>query len=98
MMSLLVESLHMRRSWYRYIFATPQRNGLLLPYLALLPPRVVSVLQVESIIVVSPVLNWFRYVLGIRCLYTGGTQCYMVITYSRVWINRVRLPILFVVS
>ena len=41
--SLLVESLRMRRSWPRYIFVTLQGTGLILPCLALLLPRLVSV-------------------------------------------------------
>ena len=36
-------------------------------------------------------------VLKVVPVITGGYVC-MVITYSRVWINRVRLPILHVVS
>ena len=67
MMSLLVESLHMRRSWPQYICVTPQRTALILPCLAVLPPLVFS-------IVVSPVLIWFWYVFGIRCLCTEGAQ------------------------
>ena len=43
MMSLPVESLRMRRSWHRYIFVTPQGNGLILPCLDLLPPRMLNV-------------------------------------------------------
>ena len=35
--------------------------------------------------------------IEVGVIYTG-ISLYMVITYSRVWINRVRLPILLVVS
>ena len=167
--SLLVEALHMRRNWHRYIFVTPQGNGIILSFfffnltysrwtsslpsclwsqrifpslpgsrlttflsrckfstlttrqpmvefylltfprfplrkkehksyfgknqthysrtsrcagylldhsgcLALLPPRMFSTV---CSIDVSSVLSRFRYVFGIRCLCTGGTQCYL---------------------
>ena len=39
MIGSVVKPLHVWRSWYRYIFATPQGNGLILPCLALLRPH-----------------------------------------------------------
>ena len=45
--SLLVEPLHMERSWHRYIYITQQGTGLILPCLALIGKCCMSPLLVR---------------------------------------------------
>ena len=59
---LIGYSSKMRRGWPRHIFVTPQGTGLILPCLALLPPRVFSTKLNSKLVMVSKSVYLRHYV------------------------------------